>query len=127
MTPKQDKFCREYMKTGNASEAYRNSYNASKMKDATIWNKASDLLKKDEVRARVEELNKEIKDVAIAEVSDLQKFWTDTLNDEELSYQFRLKASELLGKSKAAFIEKHEHKVESVTGFIIETPDEKES
>lgn len=28
MTPKQDKFCMLYIELGNASEAYRQSYNA---------------------------------------------------------------------------------------------------
>lgn len=40
----------------NQSDAYREAYDCSKMKDATIWNKASALSKDDEVRARIDEL-----------------------------------------------------------------------
>ena len=30
LTPKQEKFCQKYIEMGNASEAYRQAYNASK-------------------------------------------------------------------------------------------------
>ena len=59
LTPKQEAFCLAYVETGNASEAYRQAYNAENMSDAVIHNKASDLLKKGEVRVRVEELQAE--------------------------------------------------------------------
>lgn len=56
MTPKQEKFCQLYIETGNASEAYRRSYNAERMKDATINVKASQLLAQDKISVRVAEL-----------------------------------------------------------------------
>lgn len=56
LTIKQEKFCQEYINTGNASEAYRRSYNASKMKDEVIAVKASELLKTGNVSVRVKEL-----------------------------------------------------------------------
>jgi len=36
LTLKQEGFCRSYIETGNASEAYRLNYNAEKMKPATV-------------------------------------------------------------------------------------------
>ena len=56
LTPKQEGFCISYIETGNASEAYRRSYNAEKMSEHVVHNKASDLLKKGEVRVRLEAL-----------------------------------------------------------------------
>lgn len=109
LTPKQEKFCQEYIKTGNASEAYRLSYDTSKMKPESVNRLAKALFDNVKIRSRIEELQAEIKSEFIAEVSDLQKFWTDTLKNEELNYNFRLKASELLGKSKGAFVDKIEH------------------
>jgi phage terminase small subunit len=53
---KEEAFCRSYIETANASEAYRRSYNAEKMKPATINTKASLLLAKDKIRARIDEL-----------------------------------------------------------------------
>lgn len=58
---KQEKFCNFYLESGNASEAYRRSYNCLKMKSETINTKACQLLKKDKIRARVEELQSELK------------------------------------------------------------------
>lgn len=56
LTPKQEKFCLEYTQSGNASDAYRRVYDASKMKDSTIGRKAKELLDNGKISARVEEL-----------------------------------------------------------------------
>lgn len=59
LTMKQEKFCMVYIETGNASEAYRQSYNCSNMKPESINNKAYELLKKVEITARLDELRGE--------------------------------------------------------------------
>jgi phage terminase small subunit len=56
LTPKQDKVCRLYIETGNASEAYRRSYDASRMASATINRKATELVAHGAITARLEEL-----------------------------------------------------------------------
>lgn len=56
LTPKQEAFAQAYIETGNASEAYRRAYNASRMKDEVIHVKASELLKHGKVAVRVAEL-----------------------------------------------------------------------
>jgi len=56
LTIKQKKFILKYFECGNASEAYRYAYSAAKMKDETINNKAYQLVNKDEIRARLKEL-----------------------------------------------------------------------
>lgn len=56
LTPKQEAFALAYVETGNASEAYRRSYNAGKMKPAVIAVKASELLAHGNVAVRVAEL-----------------------------------------------------------------------
>ena len=43
-TPKQERFVAEYIRTANASEAYRLAYKVGKMKPATINHNAFDLL-----------------------------------------------------------------------------------
>lgn len=57
---KQEKFCNYYLECGNASEAYRRAFSCGKMAEQTIWAKASLLLAKDKVRARVEMLRAEM-------------------------------------------------------------------
>ena len=68
LTLRQENFCNYYLETGNASEAYRRAFVCKKMKDKTIWEKASVLLAKGKVQARVQELQSELK-----EKSDLSK------------------------------------------------------
>lgn len=56
LTLKQEKFCLEYLKTGNASEAYRRSYSAEKMTDKQVWEEASKLNANPKVAQRVNSL-----------------------------------------------------------------------
>lgn len=57
LTSKQETFCKEYITNGgNATQAYKKAYDCSKMKDKTINENASRLLKDSKVRARLEEL-----------------------------------------------------------------------
>lgn len=58
--PRHETFCQEYLKTGNASEAFRVAYpHSSKWKSKTVNERASNLLKTDKVQTRVEELQME--------------------------------------------------------------------
>lgn len=56
LTPKQETFCQRYLEMGNASEAYRLSYDVKKATDKTVWESASKLLADPKVTARVNEL-----------------------------------------------------------------------
>lgn len=53
LTVKQEKFCLEYLKTGNASEAYRRAYGKKGKSDKSINELASHLLKNIKVASRV--------------------------------------------------------------------------
>lgn len=56
LTIKQEAFCLAYIELGNASAAYRSTYNASRMKPSTINRKAKELLDNGKVAARIKEL-----------------------------------------------------------------------
>lgn len=56
LTAKQEKFALAYVKTTNASEAYRTAYSPKKMTSKTINEEASRLLANPKVAARVKEL-----------------------------------------------------------------------
>lgn len=63
LTFKQEIFCKEYISNGgNATQAYKKAYNCSKMKDKTINENASRLLKDSKVRARLKELKKPLQE-----------------------------------------------------------------
>src|SRR3954454_6621052 len=53
LTERQERFCLGYVEHGNATKAYRQAYRAERMKDKTINEAASRLLKNGKVAARV--------------------------------------------------------------------------
>lgn len=62
LTPKQENFCLAYLETGNASEAYRRSYNTAKMKPETICRNAKGMLDGTKIAARIAELRKPVEE-----------------------------------------------------------------
>ena len=58
LTLKQENFCLAFLETGNATAAYRSSYNAARMKEATVNKRASELLASGDIAGRLAELRK---------------------------------------------------------------------
>lgn len=71
LTPKQEKFCLVYLETGNASEAYRQAYDAQSMKPETVNKRASELLDNGEIAGRLSDLRAPIIAKAQLTVEDL--------------------------------------------------------
>ena len=71
LTPKQEKFCLKYVETGNASEAYRQAYNARGMKPETVNRSAFELLENRKISARVAELQKENARLSVVRRGDI--------------------------------------------------------
>ena len=71
MTPKQEQFARLYVETGNASEAYRQAYNADNMKPETVTNEAYKLLQDPDISAMVDGLKAEARQRHAVTVDDL--------------------------------------------------------
>ncbi len=59
LTPKQVKFCLKYHELGNASEAYRQAYDASNMKPGTVNAKAKELLDNGRIQERIAKIEEE--------------------------------------------------------------------
>jgi phage terminase small subunit len=59
LTPKRVAFCRAYIETGNASEAYRRSFSTENMKPETAKRNAHELMKDSNVLATIEKLRAE--------------------------------------------------------------------
>lgn len=60
LTPKQEKFCQLYVETGNASEAYRESYDSGGMKPESVNRKAKELLDNVKIAARIGQLRERL-------------------------------------------------------------------
>lgn len=74
LTPKQEKFCLAYIETGNASEAYRRSYSAENMKEATVQRKAFELLKDGKITAAIQLLREKATAKAVKKL-EISKEW----------------------------------------------------
>ena len=88
LTIKQENFCKEYVLHGNASLAYRLSYDCSKMKDETIWQNACRLTANSKVAARIKELRALDEDKFAAEKKNAVKVLCDIIgmNIDDLFY-----------------------------------------
>jgi len=130
LTIKQEAFCRAFVETGNASEAYRRSYDAENMKFSTINSKACLLLGGDKVRARVDQL-RAISTAKAVKKLEISKEWVlselvDNVRKAKASepvlingepsgeYQINLAAAnralELIGKELKMFVDRKEIK-----------------
>ena len=93
LTFKQEKFCKYYVDTeGNASEAYRMSYDASKMKPETIWSAASRLLANSKVSARISEIKQQRAKETEVERKTVEKVLMDIVlaDPDDLHYVIQL-------------------------------------
>ena len=129
LSVKQEKFCLEYARLGNARQAYINAGYESKSEEAIDAN-ASRLISNDKVQERLKELAQETKNSAIADIQEMQEVLTNIIRqqlDEEVIVNEMLKgvtttkkmtkkpaikdvisAIEKLGKMQGAFSEKVE-------------------
>lgn len=71
LTAKQEAFCLAYLETGNASEAYRQAYNAENMKPETVNRKAKELMDNGKIAARIEALQEDHRERHKITVDDL--------------------------------------------------------
>lgn len=59
LTPKQEAFCQVYIKTGNATEAYRAAYDCSKMKPESVNRLAKANLDNIKIASRIKEIQEQ--------------------------------------------------------------------
>ena len=107
MTPKEIRFCEEYVKDFNGAEACRR---AGIGKSDTAAQSANKYLRKDNVQNYIKQLMTSTTERCQTEVDDLMQFWTTVMLDPNESTANRLKASDYLGKVLGAFTVKVETK-----------------
>lgn len=79
LTAKQEKFVQELVRGRNQRAAYKAAYNATRMKESTIDQKACLLFKKEKIRARYDELMSEVAAKTTYDVAVIRKEIIDTL------------------------------------------------
>lgn len=125
LTEKQEKFVQSIVLEGmNYSDAYRSAYNADRMSDKTVNEKASLLASEDKIRARILELRKETITPKIISVQKRKEWLTEVINDNNVDINARLKASDQLNKMEGEYIQKVEAEVKNAVSINIELVDD---
>ncbi len=105
LTGRQLRFAQAY--AGNGTEAARLAgYTGD---DEALSVTASKLLRHPKVAALIRDRENEANRPLIATRHDRQAFWTKVMQDTAEEMPARLRASELLGKSEADFVDRLEH------------------
>lgn len=133
LNPRHEKFCIEYARTGNATQAYRLAGFQSKTKESAQANSAR-LLADERIQERLRELSEEIKSQSIASVAELQRGLTAIFRGQTttplmtkdgevvqvpVSAKDRLKAAELLCKTHGAFLTRQELNISESIPIVI--------
>ena len=133
LNPRQEKFCIEYAKTGNATTAYQLAGFESKSRESAQANSAR-LLADERIQERLRELSEELKAETIAGVKELQEGLTQIFRGQAttplmtkdgevvqvpVSAKDRLKAAELLCKTHGAFLTRQELNIQESVPVII--------
>jgi phage terminase small subunit len=101
LTEKQQRFVDYYIASGNAEDAAKKAgYNAR--------GNTTKLLQNTTIKQAIKERNKALESDRIANMEEVKSFWTHTMRDQQAELKDRLKASEYIAKTNAAFIEKRE-------------------
>lgn len=108
LTEKQKRFCEEYVKTGNATQSYINAGYSATKREVAEANARKLLGNHSGITQYISELNEAIKSAQIADIEEVKQFWTKTMRNATNELKDRLKASEYIAKTNAAFIEKRE-------------------
>ena len=117
LTPKQEMFCQEFVKTGNASQSYRIAYPKSvNWKDESVNCEASKLMVNTKVLQRVQELQtkqEEKHDISKDKIVNRLKeiiFAQDTIHDGKIDLSAMNKSIDILNKMQGYYApEKVEH------------------
>ena len=102
LTPRQQKFCDEYLKHPVAKDAAIKAGYSEKY----AGQNADKLLKNTNIKIYLNSIRGQINQTNIKSVEQVQEWWSSIMDDKEEATRDRLKASELLVKSKGGFVDR---------------------
>ena len=120
LTEKQEKFVRGLLEGQTQTQAYRNAYDAAGMSEDSVYKEASRLARKAAVRKRLELLQKELDDAAIANARERLELLTQIIRGER-PVGDKLKAVDLMNKMTGAYSQKTE--TEADVTVVVELKD----
>lgn len=106
LTDKQKLFCREYIKSGNATESYLKAY---KCTAKTANSNGCKALNNPNIKAYIDELEKNggFED---ATEKEIRQFFTQTMRNKNSPLHLRMRAAEILGKNFGLTVEQKPQK-----------------
>ncbi len=107
MERKQAKFCLEFLRTGNATEAYK-AAGYTPRSDAVAAAAASKLLRNDKVKEYMKQLRQDMDGEIIADAFERRVKLTKIIRDNENSTGDIIKAVDVLNKMDGLYISKNE-------------------
>lgn len=122
LTAKEEKFSVNVFSGMTLTDAYKDAYDAENMKDETIYVKASELMKKDKIRVRVQQLRDEANNSKIISAIRRKEILTEIVN-VETNVDSRMKAIDLLNKMDGEYIQKVQADVDNHIDINIEIDD----
>jgi phage terminase small subunit len=97
LTQKQEAFCLAYIELGNAPDAYRRAYSATKMQKRTIEKRAGDLLRNGAITGRINELRSQVAKIVVLDrawvVDRLMRNVRIAMGEEKITVAIRPKAA----------------------------------
>jgi len=100
LTPKQEAFALAYVETGNASEAYRRSYDAENMQQEGIWVAACRVLANAKVSLKVAELQMAAQERTLVTIESITRELEVARYLAETEKQSSAMTAAIMGKAK---------------------------
>ena len=116
-TLKQKKFADEYIKTGNATQAYMTVYRCN---ENSARANATRLIANDSIKEYMIQRNKKLEKSTIADMAEIKEYWTNILRADTKGVKGGLKASEYMAKTNAAFIDKIDANIKGDINITLE-------
>ena len=126
LTAKQEAFVQNIIQGMSQADAYRSAYDASKMSDKTVHEKASLLASQDKVRARLTELRDKLANEKIMTAQERLQWLTELVKSQDASNTDKLKALDIMNKMDGEYVQKIAAEVQTETTINIELVDDDE-
>lgn len=108
LSDQEKAFCDYFIETGNIADSMTRA-GISKAKNKTTLVKMGKRILESPTGVRyIEERNKELESIRIADIKEVKEFWTEVLRNPDSNMKDRLKATEYLAKTEGAFLDKVE-------------------
>ena len=126
LTAKQEAFCQNIIQGMSQADAYRSAYDASRMTDKTVHEKACLLAGQDKITARITELRDKLSNENIMSAQKRMEWLTRLVMNNEASNTDKLKALDILNKMDGEYVQKIAAEVQTETTINIELVDDDE-